>query len=136
MPQNNWNLCAKGRKTLQKTTGPPGWGLGNGPITHSRKNNKITETQTLRTFSLETCATCDAPRDSYLRWENEQSMTSTSESHEEVSTSMSRRQRRPRRRTVEREMKTRFGWNGWREAHQVAQDREMWRQTCRASIST
>ena len=40
------------------------------------------------------------------------------------------------RRTVEREMKTRFGWNGWREAHQVAQDREMWRRTCRASIST
>ena len=39
------------------------------------------------------------------------------------------------RRTVEREMKTTFGWNGWREADQVAQDREMWRQTYRASIS-
>ena len=50
-----------------------------------------------------------------------------------------RKKGRPRdtwRRTVEREMKTRFGWNGWREAHQVAQDREMWRQTCRTSIST
>ena len=40
------------------------------------------------------------------------------------------------RRMVEREMKTRYGWNGWRETHQVAHYREMWRQTCRASIST
>ena len=40
------------------------------------------------------------------------------------------------KRTVEREMKTRFVWNGWKEAHQVAQDREMWRQTCWASIFT
>ena len=40
------------------------------------------------------------------------------------------------RRTVEEEMMTRFGWNGWREAHQVAQDKAMWRQTCWASLST
>ena len=40
------------------------------------------------------------------------------------------------RRTIETEMKTRLGWNDWREAHQVAQDRAMWRQTCPASIST
>ena len=40
------------------------------------------------------------------------------------------------RRTVEREMKTRFRWNGWRKTYQVAQGRAMWRQTRWASIST
>ena len=49
-----------------------------------------------------------------------------------------RRRGRPKetwRRTIERELKL-FGWGTWREAHQAAQDRAVWRQTCRASIST
>ena len=49
-----------------------------------------------------------------------------------------RKRSRPKetwRRTIERELKL-FGWGIWREAHQAAQDRAVWRQTCRASIST
>ena len=33
-------------KPLQKTTGPPGWGLGVGPTTPPRKNYHVTETAT------------------------------------------------------------------------------------------
>ena len=68
--------------------------MGQSPIPVKKR---ITETQTFREFSSETCVTCDSTQDSYLRWENdEHSMTSTSESHEEASTSMSRGQRRSR----------------------------------------
>ena len=34
-------------KPLQKTTGPPGWGLGVGPTTPPRKNLQVTETATM-----------------------------------------------------------------------------------------
>ena len=75
------------------TFGPLGWGLGDGSVTHSRKKKGITETQMFREFSSETCVTCNATQDSYLWWENEHSMTSTCQSHEEASTLMSRGQR-------------------------------------------
>ena len=34
-------------KPPQKTTGPPGWGLGVGPTTPSRKNYQVMETATM-----------------------------------------------------------------------------------------
>ena len=47
-PLNNRNFCAKRRVPLQKTTGPPGWGLDDEPITIFQKRQLITETQLLR----------------------------------------------------------------------------------------
>ena len=91
-PLNNRSPYATGRKTPTENHCPSRLGVHPFP-----EKYRITETRTFRTFSLETCATCDVPQDSYLRWENEHSMTRVSESHEEATTSMSRRQRRSRR---------------------------------------
>ena len=52
-PASTWRLHVTGTrvlregKTVQKTTGPPGWGLGLGPTTAPRKNYQVTETATM-----------------------------------------------------------------------------------------
>ncbi|KAL9961073.1 hypothetical protein ACROYT_G029954 [Oculina patagonica] len=76
---------AKGRAPRQKIPGPPGWGLGMGPITPSRKTKLITETGNLCTHNYQgasSAACCLTGDDSIILMDS--SMRNAGESRKET----------------------------------------------------
>ncbi len=74
-------------QTKHSPTGPPGWGLGVGPITSPWKKTSITETMNvsmnLSNSRRRSCVTCRTVDDNFLTWVRED-MTGVGESRKEA----------------------------------------------------